>query len=217
MLAPERVVFSALGAREGWLYAQLTPQERELDPLLEGVYGFGAARARVPEFAPSLVRWTDDLFPGETPSDRRLRLAACALSDIGWRDHPGIAAAESFRRLILFPFIGIEHPERVFLAASVHARYAGSPDDPVLTPAIGLLPADTRRRALILGRVLMLGYRLSGSVPEILASARLKIGETIRLEVGKSARVPDSEVVANRLKLVATAAGVRQIEIVEVV
>ena len=35
-LEPERVVFSALGLREGWLYEQLSEAERYLDPLVEG-------------------------------------------------------------------------------------------------------------------------------------------------------------------------------------
>jgi exopolyphosphatase/guanosine-5'-triphosphate,3'-diphosphate pyrophosphatase len=216
-LAPERVVFSALGLREGWLYGQLPPEQQELDPLVEGAQAYGVPQARNPAMAPALVRWTDELCRPETLRDRRLRVAACALSDFAWRDHPGIQAAESFRRLVQFPFVGIEHAERVFLAAVIHSRYAGSPDDPVLNPCIGLLSDGLRRRALLLGRVLLLGYRVSGSVPEILASARLRIsGDSVRLEVGKAARVPDSEVVANRLTLVARAAGLRRVAIVEV-
>jgi exopolyphosphatase/guanosine-5'-triphosphate,3'-diphosphate pyrophosphatase len=73
-----------------------------------------------------------------------------------------------------------------------------------------------RRKALILGRVLQLGYRVSGSVPDILAGARLRIdADAVRLEISKAARVPDSEVVGDRLSLVASAIGVRRIEIVE--
>ena len=215
-LEPERVVFSALGAREGWLHAQLSADERYLDPLLEGAQAFGVPQARVPRLAPALARWTDDLFASEAPAERRLRLAACALSDMAWRDHANVRAAESFRRLLQFPFIGLEHPERVFLAAVVHARYAGDPGDPTLAPAMGLLAPGQRRRALVLGRVLLLGYRLSGGVPEILAGARLKIAaDAVRLEVGEAARVPDSEVVGDRLRLVADALGVRRTEVVE--
>ena len=69
---------------------------------------------------------------------------------------------------------------------------------------------------MILGRTLLLGYRFSGGVPEILAGARLHIGaDIVRLEVGRAARVPDSEVVGDRLRLLATAIGVRRTEIVE--
>lgn len=215
-LAPERVVFSALGVREGWLYSQLSAEEQYFDPLIEGAQAVGIPQARVPEFAPALARWTDDLFPGETPTDRRLRLAACALSDIAWRDHPDVRASESFRRLVQFPLIGLDHAERVFLAAVIHGRYAGAADDPALAPAIGLLSKSLRRRALILGRIMLLGYRVAGGVPAILASARLKIeADRVTLEVGKGARVPDSEVVRDRLNLVAAALGVTRKEIVE--
>jgi len=215
-LAPERVVFSALGVREGWLYAQLPAAERYRDPLVEGAQAFGLPQARVPEFAPALVRWTDHLVTGETPAERRLRLAVCALSDIGWRDHRDVQALECFDRLLQFPFIGVDHAERVFIATAIHARYGGSLDDPRLSPAIDLLPRPTRRHAQILGRALLLGYRLSGSVPDILGNARLRIdGNRVRVEVGKKARVPDSEVVADRLKLLANALGIRRTEVVE--
>ncbi len=215
-LAPERVVFSSLGVREGWLYAKLAPEDQSLDPLIEGAQAYGTPQARVPEFASALVRWTDDLFPDETHLDRRLRVAACALSDIAWRDHPDVRAMESYRRLLQFPFVGLDHSERVFLAAAIHGRYAGDPDDSALVPSIGLLSASLRRRALILGRVLLLGYRVSGSVPEILANARLRIAaDIVQLQVGRGARGPDSEVVRDRLDLVASAIGVRHTEIVE--
>jgi exopolyphosphatase/guanosine-5'-triphosphate,3'-diphosphate pyrophosphatase len=70
---------------------------------------------------------------------------------------------------------------------------------------------------MILGRVLLLGYRFSGGVSEILAGARLDVrADLIRLEVGATARAPDSEVVGDRLKLLASAIGVRRTEIVEV-
>ena len=215
-LGPERVVFSALGLREGWLYAQLPEAERYLDPLVEGAQLFGLPLARVPRFAPALARWTDRLFPGEMPADRRLRLAVCAVSDIAWRDHPDVRAEESFRRLLQFPFIGVDHVERVFLALAIHARYAGAADARWLEPAVSLLSPSLRRRAMILGRTLLLGYRFSGGVPEILTGARLHIGaDIVRLEVGRAARVPDSEVVGDRLRLLATAIGVRRTEIVE--
>jgi exopolyphosphatase/guanosine-5'-triphosphate,3'-diphosphate pyrophosphatase len=42
----------------------------------------GLPQARVPAFGPALARWTAALFPDELPSDQRLRVAACALSDL---------------------------------------------------------------------------------------------------------------------------------------
>ena len=215
-LAPEKVVFSALGLREGWLYAQLSEAERSQDPLVEGAALIGLAAARVPGFAEALARWTAGLFPGESLAETRLRVAACALSDMAWRDHQDLRASETFRRVLQFPFIGIEHPERVFLAAALHARYSGKSDDPVLSPAIELLSKPLQKRAAILGRATALAYRLSAGAPSVLDSSRLCIGtDRLTLEVGRAARVPDSEVVGSRLDALAAAIGLKRSETVE--
>jgi exopolyphosphatase/guanosine-5'-triphosphate,3'-diphosphate pyrophosphatase len=212
-LAPDRVVFSALGLREGLIYSQLSEAERYLDPLIEGAQLVGLPLARVPHFAPALARWTASLFPGETHAESRLRVAVCALSDIVWRDPPEMRDSESFRRILQFPFIGVTHAERAFLALSLHFRYTGQPNAPWLEPAISLLTVAQRLRAEILGRALLLGYRISGGVPAILESARLEFAAdkvTLRAD---AARAPDSEVVGDRLKLLASALGVRQWEV----
>ncbi len=214
-LGPERVTFSALGLREGFIYAQLAEAERYLDPLVEGAQLIGLPLARVADFAPALLPWTAPLFTNETPADLRLRVAVCALSDIAWRDHADLRAEESFRRLLQFPFIGVTHAERAYVALAIHARYVGKADAPWLKPAIDLLDPLRRQRAMILGRALLLGYRLSGGVPSVLRAARLQVeGYTLRVEVAPEARVPDSEVVGDRLRLLAAAIGARKSEIV---
>jgi exopolyphosphatase/guanosine-5'-triphosphate,3'-diphosphate pyrophosphatase len=216
-LKPERVVFSVCGLREGWLYAQLEPEEQYRDPLLEGAQSMGLPTARVPEFSAALARWTDDLFPGETQRDRRLRLAACALTDMSWRDHEKVRAAESFRRLLQFPFIGITHPERAFLAVAIMARYGGSVDGTVQSATRDLLSSSQLRRAEILGRVMLLGHRFSASVPEILDEARVRIdADAVRFEVLNAEHVPDSEAVQDRLRQLARATGAGGTEVVEV-
>ena len=200
-LEPERVVFSALGLREGWLYAQLSEAERYLDPLVEGAQIVGMAGARVPAFGAALARWTDGLFPGETPADRRLRLAACALTDIAWRSHGDVQAEESFHRLLQFPFIGIDHLERVYLAAVVHARYGGGAGAPATASALALLSAAQRRRARVLGRTLRLAHRLSGCVGGMLETASLHVeAGLVRLEIRSSAGIPDSDTLKSRLR-----------------
>ncbi len=213
-LAPETVVFSALGLREGWLFSQLKASERYLDPLIEGAQAIGLPMARVAHFAPALVRWTAELFAGETAADTRLSVAACALSDMAWRDHPDVRAEECFRRLLHFPFIGISHPERVFLASVIHARYGGKLDDGYVADTAGLLPRSARRRAQILGRAMTLAYRLSAGMPQVLDASRLRIDSNcVRLDVGDAARVPDSEAVTDRLRLLAGAVGVADFKI----
>jgi exopolyphosphatase/guanosine-5'-triphosphate,3'-diphosphate pyrophosphatase len=213
-LKPERVVFSALGLREGWLYSLLSEEEKQRDPLLEGAQAFGTPLARVPAFAGALMRWTDRLFPAETAEDRRLRLAACALSDIGWRDHPKIRAEECCRRVLELPFVGVTHPERAYLAAALHSRHNGKPDDVEPVKAKEVLGQSALRRAHILGRALQLGYRFSGSVPAILDQASLEIDNTaVRVVVRGRERVPDSDAVQTRLSQLAKALGVAKAEL----
>lgn len=205
-LRPETVVFSAFGLREGWLYAQLSKTARYQDPLLDGAQAFAYPNSRVPEFCKALADWTANLFPGETPPEQRLRVAACALSDIAWRDHKSVKAVQTYRRLIEFPLPGVSHPERVFLGAVLCARYGTRIDDEALQPEASLLTPALARRAEILGRAFRLAYRFAGCVPEILASARLRIdADGVGLEISKGAKVPDSEAVQGRMKPLARA------------
>lgn len=198
-LKPDRVVFSALGLREGWLYAQLDEDERYRDPLIEGALAVGLRDARVPGFSEALGAWTEELFPAEMQSDRRLRMAVCALTDIAWRDHQKIRAAESFMRILQFPFIGISHPERAFLATAIMSRYGGKPAK-LDTRATEILTPSEIRKAEVLGRALLLGHRFSASVPDILEHARLSIeSDAVRLEISQSSAVPDSDTVRTRL------------------
>ncbi|MEZ5838216.1 MAG: Ppx/GppA phosphatase family protein [Geminicoccaceae bacterium] len=214
-LRPERVVVSALGLREGWLFNRLDAAEQALDPLLEGARAVGVPRARVAGFSDALIRWTDGLLDGETETGRRLRQAACRLSDIAWADHVDVQARDSFERLLTFPFIGLDHPQRVWLAAVIHARYGGRPKkDPVLHPAIGLLTPSQRRSALILGRAMLLAHRFSGSVPGILDASHLAIGaDEVVLHVDHPTTIPDSDAVRARLKRLARAVGTRRFRI----
>lgn len=208
-LRPERVVFSALGLREGWLYSQLSEEERYRDPLVEGALAIGLPDARVPAFSEALGRWTDHIFPGEMDGDRRIRIAACALTDIAWRDHQKVRAAESFQRLLQFPFIGITHPERAFLATALMARYGGKPAK-LDAPAAEILTPTEQQKAEVLGRTMLLGHRFSASVPDILEQAKLTIEtDLVRLEIAGSANVPDSDAVQTRLAQLAKVLGMK--------
>jgi exopolyphosphatase / guanosine-5'-triphosphate,3'-diphosphate pyrophosphatase len=82
---------------------------------------------------------------------------------------------------------------------------------------MGLIGSEERRRAQILGRAILLAYRFSGGVPAVLANAHLRIDSNcVRLEVDAAARAPDSEVVSDRLKLLANAIGVRRSQVIDI-
>lgn len=215
-LKPGRVVFSAFGLREGWLYSQLHVQEQYRDPLLEGALALGLPTARVPEFSEALGRWTDHLFVGETQNDRRIRLSICALTDIAWRDHQKIRGRQSFERILQFPFIGITHRERAYMAVAIMSRYADKIDDRARSMINGLLTDDEEKNAEILGRSLLLGHRFSASVAGILEHSRLIIDQDmVCLEILDTASVPDSAAVQSRLQKLAKSAGISKAEIIK--
>jgi exopolyphosphatase/guanosine-5'-triphosphate,3'-diphosphate pyrophosphatase len=207
-IEPEAVVFSAFGLREGRVFLRLSPEDLDEDPLLAGARDFGRTRARVASIGAAMGLWTAAAFPGETPDQRRLRLAACELSDSAWREHPAFRAREAFYRLAQYPFIGLTHADRAFIAYAVFIRYEGRPDDLFIRPILELLPEADRRRAEILGAALQLGFRVSAAVPDLLDISRLEpSGDELRLHLPAPDAAPDPDILRPRLRAVAKALG----------
>ena len=96
-------------------------------------------------------------------AQRRLRHGVCLLSDIAWRDHPDYRAEQSFDRILRLPIGGIEHAERVFAAAAVAARYAGTLEPIAGEAVLRLIDEPRLSQALVLGLALRLAYSLSGA------------------------------------------------------
>src|SRR3546814_20949887 len=75
------------------------------------------------------MTWCDPLFDDDNEEERRLRLAACHLSDLTWREHPDFRAIQALRRILHYPLVGIDHPGRAFIAYTVFLR-SGAPPSP---------------------------------------------------------------------------------------
>ena len=147
-LQPREVVFSVFGIREGLLYGQLSETERLKDPLLSFCADYARLRSRSAEHAVELCRWTDALFqppgPAETEEERRLRWAACLLSDISWRAHPDYRAEQSLILIAQSALAAIDHPGRVFLAFASYFRHLGAARDDDARPRTGCRSASRR-------------------------------------------------------------------------
>ncbi|WP_239451614.1 Ppx/GppA phosphatase family protein [Elioraea rosea] len=169
-----RVVFSANGMREGWFAGRLPPAVRAEDPLIAAGRELNARFGRGGMLPPELVEWTAPLFPTETPQERRLREAACWVSDIGAHEHPDYKAEQAFLRMLRQPGIGLDHHARAFLALVVAMRHEAEPDQPWLAPARVLLDAAAAQRAEIVGAALRLAYTLSGGSARLLALTGLR-------------------------------------------
>lgn len=171
----ERVVFSANGLREGWLSRLLPEDIRAQDPMLAAVRDLTRGTVRDKALPPALIAWTTPLFPNETPAQRRLREAACWLSDIGSHEHPEYRAEQAFLRVLRQTGGGLDHHARAFLALTMALRYEATPESPFLSPARTLLDMHATRRAETLGIALRLAYTLSAGTPQLLAGTTLAI------------------------------------------
>src|SRR5256714_15023984 len=126
---PKTIVFSTFGVREGLLYEMLPQQERARDGFICAARTLNGLLSRSARHAEELVAWTDRLVRvvklRETEEDRRLRHAACLLSDVGWRVHPDHRGEETLSLITNGNFGSINHPGRAFVALSGFYRYAG--------------------------------------------------------------------------------------------
>jgi exopolyphosphatase/guanosine-5'-triphosphate,3'-diphosphate pyrophosphatase len=166
-MQPRQIVFSVFGIREGLIYGLLPPHEQARDPLMSFCEDYAALRSRSVECAWELCRWTDLLFGDpaleETPAERRLRHAACLLSDVGWRAHPDYRGEQSLNTVAHAGLGGVDHQGRIFLALSVFHRHEKSDGngDQLSERLRSLVSKRVQRRARILGAALRVAHMLS--------------------------------------------------------
>ena len=202
---PSQVVFSAFGLREGHLFSLLSPEMQRQDPLLATADDWAQRFGRFGDPA-LLIAWTSGLFAGEDDAALRLRHAACLLSDVGWADHPDYRAEHAFLRVLRFPFPGVDHDERAFLALTAYARYAGTIDGLATQGARALVSDGQGLKALVLGLALRLAHTLTGGATALLQRTALKVsGERLVLILPEDGSVPAGEVVQRRLDALAKA------------
>jgi exopolyphosphatase / guanosine-5'-triphosphate,3'-diphosphate pyrophosphatase len=203
-----RVVFSASGLREGWFMQRMPEAIRGEDPLMAAGRELAVRLGRDPNLPPALLDWTDPLFPTETSEGRRLREAACWMSDIGSHDHPEFRAEQAFLRVLRQPGIGLDHHARAFLAMAIAMRYEVDADAPFLRPARLLLDVASTHRAEVLGVALRLAYTLSAGTPDLLAGTGLRLsGSRLILRLEEDSGVFAGESVVRRLDRLAQEVG----------
>lgn len=172
VMKPARIVVSALGVREGFLYSLLPEEERGADPLISAAAELALLRSRSVTHAHELAEWTGAAFAAlgieETEEEARYRRAACLLADIGWRAHPEYRGTQSLNIIAHASFIGVDHPGRAFLALTNLFRHEGLFDD-ALSPEMRMLATPRYvERARVLGGLLRVIYLLTASMPGII-------------------------------------------------
>jgi exopolyphosphatase/guanosine-5'-triphosphate,3'-diphosphate pyrophosphatase len=208
-LGASSVIASGFGLREGLLYADLPDAVRGLDPLISAARSEGVRQGRFAEHGDMLFEWMDPLFSDEPPADRRLRLAACLLSDIAWRAHPDFRPERGVDVALHGNWVAVTAAERAALACALHFCFGGDPNAPVMATLMLLAPPPLLARARIWGLALRLGQRLTGGTPVGLAASRLeRAGQTLILRLGHThADLAGGDAVLRRMRLLGTALG----------
>ncbi|NNM73333.1 Ppx/GppA family phosphatase [Enterovirga aerilata] len=202
---PSGVTISALGVREGLLFEALSPEERKQDPLLTAAAELNELRARAPRHGEELRTWTDAFMESfgakETPYERRLRHAACLLSDTGWRAHPDYRGAQSLAMIAHAALQGVDHPGRAFLALAVYFRHEGVTSDPTSTPLMALAGQRLAELAKLSAALFRIAYPITVAMAGILPRAPLTCrGGRIVLELPGELAPLASERLANRMR-----------------
>ncbi len=207
-IAPQQIVFSAYGLREGYVSGLAAPSENGPDALIAACIAIAQSESRFPPDGDRLLEWTAPLFPDLPERARRLHRAACWLGDLAWIEHPDYRAQQAFTRSLRLPFAAITHPERVFVASVLHTRYGGAADDPIREPTLALLDPEAAAEVRALGLALRLAYTLTGGRVELMSETWLgrERGRLI-LEVPAGDRLFAGETVQRRLDAVARAIG----------
>ena len=174
-MKPSKIVVSALGVREGFLYSLLDAELQKADPLISAAEELARLRSRSTTHAHELAAWTGTTFAAfgidETQDEARYRQAACLLADIGWRAHPEYRGKQSLNIIAHASFIGVDHPGRAFLALTNLFRHEGLFDD----SAAELKSLATPRyleRARLLAASMRVVYILSAAMPGVIPRLR---------------------------------------------
>lgn len=213
-LKPSEVVFSVFGIREGFIYGLLPPHEKKRDPLMSFCEDYAALRSRSVEHAHELCRWTDQLFAlpdlAETPDERRLRHAACLLSDVGWRAHADYRGEQSLNTVAHSGMTGVDHAGRIFLALAVFHRHESSDEagDQFSERLRGLVNKRLQKRARIIGGAVRTAHMLSIGMAGVIDETKLTYdGDKLVLTIPQSYAGLDGERLRRRFENLAGLVG----------
>lgn len=173
-LAPERVVFSSWGLREGLLYDRLPAHTKAQDPLLAGIAVFASQRGSAPTLATRMAAWTLDAAPAREHGSERLRMAATMLALAAMQIEPNIRLPQAINWALHKRWVGIDGKGRAMLAAAIAAN-----GNRLSLPANvrALAGEEALEEAVRWGLALRLARRLGAQSRRSLEVSRLVIGE----------------------------------------
>ncbi|MFW5633648.1 MAG: Ppx/GppA family phosphatase, partial [Erythrobacter sp.] len=183
-LAPERLVFSSWGLREGLLYDRLAPHGKVQDPLLAGISVFATLRGAPPPLSARVAAWTVDAAPARRHGSERLRLAATMLALASMQIEPNIRLPQAIDWALHKRWIAVDGKGRAMMAAAIAAN--GNRTD--LPQEIrDLAGAEAIAEAQVWGFAIRLARRLGARSRRSLQVSRLLVEQgTLVLRLAES-------------------------------
>ncbi len=208
LLKPSIFVICPYGLREGLMFDALTPAERALDPLAEGVAFATADHQQPPGFGDAMAHWLDQMFDTEPESRRRLRRAVCQIAGVGWSSTPGFRALTGEEMALHGNWIGITAAERAMMAMALHVGLGGDLDVPSgLRPLADATQLETGRNW---GLAIRVADRLAGGSAEILGASRPQVsGGRLTLHLGSAYAALDEPTLRRRLQRLVNGLGLQ--------
>ncbi len=203
---PAEVMVSAFGLREGLLFRDLDSATRAQDPLIAAALEVGDRLGRFGDHGATIDSWIDPLFPDDDPPARRLRLAACLMSDFAWNAHPDYRAERAVDLALHGNWVGIDAHGRAVLGRTLCAAFGG---DKAFDKAVSaLLDAREEERCAAWGRAIRLAQRLSAGTEATLRRTSIALEkERIVLRIPKRHAELVGEAVEQRLKQLGKSTG----------
>ena len=216
---PKDVVISTSGVREGLLFEALDAAHRAEDPLIAAARKLNKLMARSPDFSVELIDWIGAFLEsagiGESAAEKRLRVAACYLSETNWRAHPDYRGIQGFNLVSSAILPGVDHAERAFLSLVATLRYVGLDDEHEMQIR-NLMPPAMIERAAIIGAATRVASVLSAGMPGVLPTAPLTAPKgKVELKLPRKFADLSNERLANRTKGLAKIMGREPVVTVE--
>lgn len=199
---PAHIIVSSYGLREGLIYQNMSAQIRAIDPFLDSTRRFGRYQSRHGNDGTALYHWLQGAFPDLDGADKRLLLAACHLSDIGWQANPDFRAERALEVALHGNWVGIDAAGRAILAQALYTNFGGGSAPHMDNER--LCPHAQLEMAVGWGLAIRAGQRISGGREEILRRSRLiKRGGSLQLDLDEADKDLHGENVRRRLEKLA--------------
>ena len=170
-----RVIFSAAGLREGYLFDRIDEKEKKLDPISAGLMHIFVPSCDETNYAKELENLICSFFPAISPKFARLIRVICQIRNIGRDEHPSYRAEQSYLRLLRHPTLGVTHKERVFIATAILNRYRGATIQAFDKRFSNIITSEEYKMASLIGLILDFGITFSGEITGILDRVQVRV------------------------------------------